>query len=98
MTIEIHSPEVEAIIHSRMKAAQNAEDVILQALKALPAAEAPAADTPRRAACSRIRHSKASISILSETPIMAATLRYERFPAGHQPPFGTHPSETRAAG
>jgi hypothetical protein len=45
MTIEIHSPEVEAIIRSRMSAGgfQNAEEVIMQALKSSPATESPAA-------------------------------------------------------
>jgi hypothetical protein len=44
MMIEIHSLEAEAIIRQRLSAGgfQNAEDVILQALKSSPAAETPA--------------------------------------------------------
>ena len=43
MTIEIHSPEVEAIIRRRMSAGgfKDAEEVIVQALKPSPAAETP---------------------------------------------------------
>jgi hypothetical protein len=39
MTIEIQRPELEALIHERMKsgAFQNVEDVLMQALKASPA-------------------------------------------------------------
>jgi hypothetical protein len=38
MTIEIQRPELEALIHERMKsgAFQNVEDVLMQALKASP--------------------------------------------------------------
>ena len=38
MTIEIHRPELEALIRERMKsgAFQNVEDVLMQALKAAP--------------------------------------------------------------
>ena len=38
MTIEIHKPELEALIRERMKSGtfQNVEDVLLQALKSLP--------------------------------------------------------------
>jgi len=43
MTIEIHCPELEALIRERMDsgAFQNAEDLIMQALRSSPAAEAP---------------------------------------------------------
>ena len=45
MTIEIHSPEAEAIIRRRMSAGgfQSAEEVIIDALKSSSAAEASAA-------------------------------------------------------
>jgi hypothetical protein len=46
MTIEIHKPELEALIRERMKsgAFQNVEDVLIQALKSTPpAAEEDAA-------------------------------------------------------
>ena len=38
MTIEIHKPELEALIQERMKSGtfQNVEDVLLQALKSSP--------------------------------------------------------------
>jgi hypothetical protein len=43
MTIEIHSPEAEAIIRPRMSASgSNAEDVIIEALMSSLAAEASA--------------------------------------------------------
>jgi hypothetical protein len=47
MTIEIYSPEAEAIIRRRISAGgfKNAEEVIIQALKASPAAEMPAASS-----------------------------------------------------
>ena len=43
MTIEIHRPELEALIRERLNsgAFQNAEDVIMQALRSAPAAEPP---------------------------------------------------------
>jgi len=43
MTIEIHRPELEALIRERMNSGgfQNAEDVILQAFRSAPAAEPP---------------------------------------------------------
>ena len=47
MTIEIHRPELEALLMERMKAGafQNVEDVIMQALKAAPVPE-PAPNPP----------------------------------------------------
>jgi hypothetical protein len=50
MTIEIHRPELEALIRERLNsgAFQNAEDVIMQALRSSPAAEAPAAPPSQR--------------------------------------------------
>ena len=44
MTIQIHRPELEALIMERMKAGgfQNVEDALLQALTASPPAAAPA--------------------------------------------------------
>jgi hypothetical protein len=43
MTIEIHRPELEALIIQRMKSGgfQNVEDALLQALKASPPVEEP---------------------------------------------------------
>ena len=43
MTIEIHKPELEALIMERMKIGgfQNVEDVIMQALEMWPPMEAP---------------------------------------------------------
>ena len=57
MTIQIHKPELEALILERMKsgAFQNVEDVLMQALKSSPpgaqeGAAAPAAETSRTGA------------------------------------------------
>jgi hypothetical protein len=43
MTIEIHRPELEALIMQRMKSGgfDNVEDTLLEALKTLPPAEEP---------------------------------------------------------
>jgi hypothetical protein len=51
MTIEIHRPELEALLMERMKAGafENVEDVIMQALETAPVPEPrPAAGPPRR--------------------------------------------------
>jgi hypothetical protein len=51
MTIEIHRPELEALLMERMKAGafQNVEDVIMQALETAPLPELqPAASGSRR--------------------------------------------------
>ena len=50
MTIEITKPEVEALINQRLQSGvfQDAEDVILQALKSLPPAPAPSSASPLR--------------------------------------------------
>ncbi len=50
MTIEITKPEVEALINQRLQSGvfKDAEDVILQALKASPAAPAMCRVTPER--------------------------------------------------
>ncbi|RXH54176.1 hypothetical protein [Granulicella sibirica] len=47
MTIEIHQPELEAMIQQRIDsgAFQNVEDVLLHAMKALPAASARASSS-----------------------------------------------------
>ena len=47
MTIEITKPEVKALINQRLQSGvfQDAEDVILQALKSSPPAPAPKAET-----------------------------------------------------
>ena len=51
MTIEIHRPELEALLMERMKAGafQNVEDVITQALETAPIPESqPPASQPRQ--------------------------------------------------
>jgi len=50
MTIEIHKPELEALIMDRMKAGafQTVEEVIMQALKAAPPPAPPSAVQPCR--------------------------------------------------
>jgi hypothetical protein len=52
VTIEIHRPELEALILERMKsgAFQNVEDALLQALKSAPP---PAENAGGREACAR---------------------------------------------
>jgi hypothetical protein len=86
MTLEIHRPELAALIRERIDSGVDVEDVIMQALQSSSAPKAA------------IRPSKVSISILKETPTSAVTLLYERFPSGYQHPFGAHPPGIRAAG
>jgi hypothetical protein len=50
MTIEIHRPELEALIMQRMKAGgfQNVEDVLMQALETAPATEEKPVTTAKK--------------------------------------------------
>ena len=77
MMIEIHSPEAEAIIRRRMSAGgfQSAEDVIIDALKSSPAAEAPVADTPRRPA-----GRKSLAQLFADSPFKGLDIDFERDP------------------
>ena len=75
MTIEIQSPEVEAIIRSRMSAGgfQNAEDVILHALKSSHAAESPHAAPPRRPV-----GRKSLAQLFADSPFKGLDIDFER--------------------
>jgi hypothetical protein len=69
MTVEIHKPELEALIRERMKsgAFQDVEDALLQALKSSPAGE-PAPRKPK----------KNLAQFLLESPLPGSGLRLER--------------------
>jgi hypothetical protein len=75
VTIEIHSPELEAMIRTRMSAGQNAEEVILHALKSSSAAEAPSAVTPRRPA-----GRKSLAQLFADSPFKGLDIDFEREP------------------
>ncbi len=72
MTIEIHKPELEALIQERMKtgAFQTVEDVLIQALKSSAPSEQPApqARKPR----------KNFAQFLLESPLRGSGLRLDR--------------------
>ena len=76
MTIEIHSPEVEAIIHRRMMAGgfKDAEDVIIQALKSSSSPETPPA-SPRRPA-----GRKSLAQLFADSPFEGLDIDFEREP------------------
>jgi hypothetical protein len=62
MTIEIHIPELEALIIQRMKSGgfHNVEDVLLQALKTSPPVEEPGASRDKRTGADLIAALQAS--------------------------------------
>ncbi len=72
MTIEIHKPELEALIQERMKtgAFQSVEDVLIQALKSSPSSEegAPPVRKPK----------KNLAQFLLESPLRGSDLRLDR--------------------
>ena len=76
MMIEIHSPEAEAIIRRRMSAGgfKDAEEVIIQALKSSPSAEAPAA-APRHPA-----GRKSLAQLFADSPFKGLEIDFEREP------------------
>jgi len=75
--IEIQSPEVEALIRSRMSAGgfRSAEDVIPQALKSSPAEEARAAVTLRRPP-----GRKSLAQLFADSPFKGLDIEFEREP------------------
>ncbi len=77
MMIEIHSPETEAIIRHRMITGgfRNAEEVISQALKSSPAAEATAALAPRHPA-----GRKSLAQLFADSPFKGLDIDFEREP------------------
>lgn len=70
MTIEIHKPELEALIRERMKsgAFQDVEDVLMQALKSSPPCEEAAPRKPK----------KNLAQFLLESPLAGSGLKLER--------------------
>ena len=76
MMIEIHSPEVEAIIHQRMNAGgfRNAEEVVIQALKSFSVAKTPTA-VP-----SRPESRKSLAQLFADSPFKGLDIDFEREP------------------
>jgi len=70
VTIEIHKPELEALIKERMKSGefQNVEEVLLQALKSSPIGERTAPHKPK----------KNLAEFLLESPLRGSGLKLER--------------------
>ena len=78
MTIEIHRPELEALIRERMKsgAFQNVEDVLMQALQSsVLTTETPA--TPKRR---RPESRKSLAQLFAESPFKGLDIDFERDP------------------
>lgn len=75
MMIEIHKPEVEALINQRLRsgAFKDAEDVIMQALKSSP--DTPATATPRRP-----EGRKSLAQLFAESPFKGLDIDFERDP------------------
>jgi Arc/MetJ-type ribon-helix-helix transcriptional regulator len=75
MTIEIHRPELEALIRERMKSGefQNVEDVLMEALKSLQPAHAP---NKRR----RPEGRKSLAQLFAESPFKGLNIDFERDP------------------
>jgi hypothetical protein len=75
MTIEIHRPELEALIRERMKsgAFQNIEDVLMDALKSSPEGTPPA----RRR---RPEGRKSLAQLFAESPFKGLDIDFERDP------------------
>lgn len=71
MTIEIHQPELEALIRQRMASGkfQSVEDVLIQALKAVPDADMPPTDHPRK---------QSFTQFLMESPLAGSGVEFER--------------------
>jgi hypothetical protein len=78
MTIEVHRPELEALIRERMKsgAFQNVEDVLMQALQSsVLTTETPA--TPKRW---RPESRKSLAQLFAESPFKGLDIDFERDP------------------
>ncbi|HEY7305616.1 MAG TPA: hypothetical protein VH601_15935 [Bryobacteraceae bacterium] len=71
MTIEIHKPELEALIHERMKDGgfTDVEDVLIQALTFSPFSKQAAPNKPRK---------KNLAQFLLESPLPGSGLKIER--------------------
>jgi hypothetical protein len=70
MTIEIHKPELEALIRERMKTGpfRDVEDVLMEALKPLPSSEQTAPRKPKQNLA----------QFLLDSPLRGSGLRLER--------------------
>jgi hypothetical protein len=75
MTIEIHRPELEALIRERISSGADVEDVIMQALKSSPAPEALAAVAPRRPP-----GRKSLAQLFADSPFKGLDIDFERDP------------------
>ena len=77
MLIEIRRPELEALIRERMSsgAFEDVEDVIMQALKSSPAAEAPAA-----VAAGRPAGGKSLAQLFADSPFKGLEIDFQRDP------------------
>lgn len=71
MTIEIHEPELEALIQQRMDSGrfESVEDVLLQGLKALPDSEEQSGPKPPK---------KNFTQFMKESPLWNSGLEFER--------------------
>ena len=76
MIIEIHNPETEAMIFHRMSTGgfRNAEEVMVQALRASLAAETPAAVPPRP------EGRKSLAQLFADSPFKGLDIDFEREP------------------
>jgi hypothetical protein len=76
MTIEIHSPELEALIMERMKTGRfrSVEDALMQALEALPAMDA------NPAAATRYRTGSDLIAAMQTSPYREIEIEPARYP------------------
>jgi hypothetical protein len=72
MTIEIHQPELEALIRERLKsgAFRNVEEILLQALKSSQSLERPTPSTSSP--------KKSMAKFLLESPLSGSGLKLER--------------------
>lgn len=77
MTIEIHRPELEALIRERMKsgAFRDVEDVIMQALQSSHAGELPPPEIPRRPA-----GRKSLAQLFADSPFKGLDIDFQRDP------------------
>ena len=73
MTIEIHRPELVALIRERINSGVDVEDVIMQALQSSPAPETPA---PSRRPAGR----KSLAQLFADSPFKGLDIDFERDP------------------
>jgi len=80
MTIEIHKPELEALIRRHLESGQSVEDVLWQALTSAAEAKPALAKGPRPEA------GKSLAQLFAESPFKGLNMDFERFPV-ILPPF-----------